>query len=130
MVSSVSVRIRPGLDVALINLSAWGALVEGSVAFAPSRPLVLELRAGTTLVEVPGRVVRGFVAHLSERATTFRGAIGFERRIGLEQLVEAGRVVTTHLERLQTSGHRASRSNYTPNAEGTTSAEADASRIP
>lgn len=74
-----SVRLRPGHEVRLIELSANSALVETSVSLAPDRVVVLELRVRKQLVEARGRVVRGYVAAIDAGGEVrYRGIVSFE----------------------------------------------------
>lgn len=74
-----SVRLRPGHDVRLIELSADSALVETSVSLAPDRVVVLELRVRKQLVEARGRVVRGYVAGIDAGGEVrYRGIVSFD----------------------------------------------------
>lgn len=74
-----SVRLRPGHEVRLVELSADSALVETSVSLAPDRVVVLELRVRKQLVEARGRVVRGYVADIDAGGEVrYRGIVSFE----------------------------------------------------
>lgn len=74
-----SVRLRPGHEVRLIELSADSALVETSVSLAPDRVVVIELRVRKQLVEARGRVVRGYVAGIDPGGEVrYRGIVSFE----------------------------------------------------
>lgn len=76
-----SVRLRPGHEVRLIELSADSALVETSASLAPDRVVVLELRVRKQLVEARGRVVRGYVAGIDAGGEVrYRGIVSFEPR--------------------------------------------------
>ena len=74
-----SVRLRPGHEVRLIELSADSALVETSVSLAPDRVVVLDMRVRKQLVEARGRVVRGYVAGIDTGGEVrYRGIVSFE----------------------------------------------------
>ena len=74
-----SVRLRPGHEVRLIELSADSALVETCVSLAPDRVVVLDLRVRKRLVEARGRVVRGYVAGIeADGEVRYRGIVSFD----------------------------------------------------
>ena len=79
--SITSVRIRPAHEARLIELSEKSALVEAALSLAPERVVVLELRVRQRLVEVRGRVVRGYVAAIgSDGEVRYRGMLSFDER--------------------------------------------------
>ena len=80
--SITSVRIRPGHEARLLELSERSALVEAALSLAPERVVVLELRLRQRLVEVRGRVVRGYVAAIgSDGEVRYRGMLSFDERL-------------------------------------------------
>ena len=80
--SITSVRIRPAHEARLIELSERSALVEAALSLAPERVVVLELRVRQRLVEVRGRVVRGYVAAIgSDGEVRYRGMLSFDERL-------------------------------------------------
>ena len=90
--SVTSVRIRPAHEARLLELSATSALVEAALSLAPERVVVLELRVRERLVEVRGRVVRGYVAGLgSDGAVRYRGLLSFDDRLDLRGMSEIAR---------------------------------------
>lgn len=77
-----SVRIRPGHEVTVIDVSAGGVLVEGRHRLLPGSWVELQVqRDGRPLEQVRGQVVRCCVATLQPDAISYRGAIAFERNI-------------------------------------------------
>ncbi len=79
--SITSVRIRPAHEARLLELSEKSALVEAALSLAPERVVVLELRVRQRLVEVRGRVVRGYVAGIgSDGEVRYRGRLSFDER--------------------------------------------------
>ncbi len=80
--SITSVRIRPAHEARLLELSERRALVETALSLAPERVVVLELRVRQRLVEVRGRVVRGYVAGIgSDGEVRYRGMLSFDERL-------------------------------------------------
>jgi hypothetical protein len=75
----VSARVRPGRDVALLDLGDDGALVEGTTRLMPGSRIVLQLHTSERSVAVAGLVVRCEVASLDrERGIRYRGAVRFD----------------------------------------------------
>lgn len=76
-----TVRIRPGHDVAIIDVSPAGALIEGARPLPPGGRIVLRLQRGTDQgATTTARVVRCGVADLRSSAVTYRTALRFETR--------------------------------------------------
>ena len=79
-----SVRIRPAHEARLLELSERSALVEAALSLAPERVVVLELRVRERLVEVRGRVARGYVAGIGgDGEVRYRGMIRFDERLDI-----------------------------------------------
>ena len=75
----VTARVRPGRDVALVDLGDDGALVEGATRLLPGSRVVLQLNAGERSLAVTSLVVRCEVASLDrDRGIRYRGALRFE----------------------------------------------------
>lgn len=77
----VCARVRPGLDVTLVDLSAGGALVETVHRLLPGSAIELKLDSGEKRAAVRGRVLRCVVSRLCAEAVWYRGAIGFDRHL-------------------------------------------------
>ena len=75
----VSVRVRPGQDVGLIDISATGALVESAQQLRPGTSVEVQVVAEARRASLRGRVVRCTVAGLQATGVRYRGAIGFDR---------------------------------------------------
>lgn len=75
----VSARVRPGRDVALIDVSAGGALIESAHRLLPGTIIELRLAMGERCTSVRGCVLRCAVARLRPTSVWYRGAIGFDR---------------------------------------------------
>jgi hypothetical protein len=75
------VRVRPGQEVTLIDMSSGGVLVETSQRLLPGAKIEVHLRrhANDAAEIVRGRVTRCAVVRLSSTAITYRGAIAFDR---------------------------------------------------
>jgi hypothetical protein len=74
-----SARVRPGRDVALVNVSAQGALIETEHRLLPGSLIELQLSAGARSATVRARVLRCSVARLRPSSISYRGAVGFDR---------------------------------------------------
>ena len=77
----VNVRVRPGRDVALIDISAAGALVESAQQLRPGSPVELHLATEAQHTVVRGRVLRCSVAGLQATGIRYRGAVGFDNHL-------------------------------------------------
>jgi hypothetical protein len=75
----VNARVRPGYDVAVLDVSAGGALVESGHRLLPGSPVDLHLATPDDRVAVRGQVLRCFVARLRAAGIWYHGAIGFDR---------------------------------------------------
>jgi len=75
------VRLRPGLEVSLVEISAGGALIESSRPLRPGAAVELQLEAGSERATPRGRVVRCEVASVVATGVSYRGAIGFDARL-------------------------------------------------
>ena len=77
----VATRVRPGLDVRLVDVSEAGALVETDRRLLPGQPIELQLETPRHRAAVRGRVVRCAVSRLRSTAICYRGAISFDRHL-------------------------------------------------
>jgi len=77
----VQVRVRPGQDVALVNVSASGALVESAHQLRPGSLIEVHLMTAERRLAVRGRVLRCSVSRLWAACLWYRGAIGFEHHL-------------------------------------------------
>jgi hypothetical protein len=78
------VRLRTGRELAVVDISACGVLVEGSTRLVPGTHAEVHVvtRHGRTLVRT--RVVRAFVSHLDADAVCYRSALAFETNVDTE----------------------------------------------
>jgi hypothetical protein len=74
----LSGRIRPGHQVRVLDLSAWGALVETSRRLLPGSIVDLQLEAEDWRQVTKARVVRCSVGQVRADALVFRGALSLE----------------------------------------------------
>lgn len=77
----VRARVRPGHDVAVIDASTGGLLIETDRRLLPGAAIDLQLATTTGTVAVRGCVLRCAVSRLRAAAVLYRGAIGFERHV-------------------------------------------------
>lgn len=80
-------RVRPGIDVRLLDVSAQGALIESAYRLLPGRRLDLQLSFATGMVVVRGSVLRCAVCYASVDRMAYRGALVFDQR--LHWIIEA-----------------------------------------
>lgn len=75
------VRLRAGRELAVVDVSDTGVLVEGPMRLLPGTHVDVHLvtRDGRQLVR--SRVVRALVCQVSADATQYRGALAFDRTI-------------------------------------------------
>jgi hypothetical protein len=74
----VSSRVRPGTPVAIVDISAGGALVETEYRLLPGASVELQMKTSDRTAAVRGRVLRSAVVTLGAQLVRYRGAIGFE----------------------------------------------------
>jgi hypothetical protein len=74
-------RLRTGREVAVVDISNTGALVEGQVWLLPGTHVDVHVvaRDGRTLVR--SRIVRCWITRLDADAVCYRGALTFERTV-------------------------------------------------
>lgn len=96
-------RVRPGYEAVVIDISSEGALVETAYRLLPGSAVDLQLEAFARRIAVRGRVLRCAVVVVQAGSVVYRGAILFDRTLRWlldENLVPmAGGpvgVVTTH----------------------------------
>ena len=79
-------RLRPGFDAVLVNLSAGGALVETPTRLRPGTHTVLRLTGAGASWTVPGSVSRVWVAAIEPaHGVVYRGALVFDEAFDLPQ---------------------------------------------
>jgi len=83
----VHARLRGGREVALIDVSRAGALVEGPARVLPGTHVDLHVLSAAGRVLVRCRVARAFVHHLSTGAVVYRAGLAFERAVETDEPV-------------------------------------------
>ena len=74
----VSVRVRPGHQAVLLNVSLDGAAIETSYRLLPGSTVELQLDTGRGWTNLRGRVLRCAVVALTAHRVTYGGAVRFE----------------------------------------------------
>ena len=77
------VRLRAGRELAVINVSGGGALVEGAARLLPGTHVDVHVTAALGRVLVRARVVRCTVWSLTADVVHYRGALAFESPVEL-----------------------------------------------
>jgi hypothetical protein len=72
------VRIRPGYDASLLNLSIAGALLETPFRLLPGAGVELQVETTGRRVRIRAHVLRCAVACLRSDGISYRGAITFD----------------------------------------------------
>jgi len=72
-------RVRPGIEVRLLDISPQGAFIESAYQLLPGRRLDLQLSFATGVVVVRGSVLRCTVCYASVDRMAYRGALAFDR---------------------------------------------------
>jgi CheY-like chemotaxis protein len=87
-----SARIKFGPRVALIDLSAGGALVESNSRLQPDTEAMLEIASDDSRIVVPFRVLRSHVAALGD-TPRYRGACAFKSPLNVAELLDSAGVI-------------------------------------
>ena len=74
--------LRPGRTVALVNLSAGGALVESQRPLRPGSNVHLQVTADNKTIGLSAQVLRCAVAAIDAGGVQYRGALMFHERCG------------------------------------------------
>ena len=74
----ISARVRPGRVVAVIDVSAGGALIEMSQRLLPGAAVDLQFDTAHRRTRLRGRVLRCAVIQLHPTAVSYRAAIAFD----------------------------------------------------
>lgn len=75
------VRLRAGRQLAVIDISDLGLLVEGEMRLLPGTHVDVHLATCEGRLLIRSRVVRAFVCHVSASTIRFRGALAFDRAV-------------------------------------------------
>jgi hypothetical protein len=76
----VFARVRPACLVAVVDVSAGGALIELSQRLFPGAAVHLQLDTAHRRTSLRGRVLRCAVARLDSSSVSYRAAIAFDRQ--------------------------------------------------
>ena len=74
----ISIRVRPGYEAAVVDLSAGGALIETNHRLRPGHGVELHMETKSRRASVRGRVLRCAVVQVRPSYVCYRGAIGFD----------------------------------------------------
>jgi hypothetical protein len=77
------VRLRAGRELAVVNISSNGVLVEGGVRLLPGMHVDVHVMTNEGRLLVRSRVVRAYVCALTPEVVTYRGAVAFDRAIAI-----------------------------------------------
>jgi hypothetical protein len=83
-------RLRHGFDVAVLDVSAGGVLVEGRARLLPGSTVEVQLVADTATWTACARVLRCRVSGLRSNRVQYRAALQFARRLDLAALRQEG----------------------------------------
>ena len=75
------IRLRAGRELAVLDVSCSGALVEGEVRLLPGTHTDVHLLTASGRVLVRSRIVRAYVAAVSSNRIVYRGALAFEQAV-------------------------------------------------
>lgn len=82
----VAVRVRPGIQARLIDVSARGAQIETAHRLSPGRVVHVQLVFPSCVTGLRARVTRSQVAELAADRVAYRCGVRFDR--GLRWMVE------------------------------------------
>jgi hypothetical protein len=77
-------RLRAGRELAVIDVSGLGALVEGETRLLPGTHVDVHVVTPDGRLLVRSRIVRAWVAALSAEQIRYRGALAFERAVDID----------------------------------------------
>ena len=81
-VSSIkSVRLSPGEQVQLVNISRTGVLVEGRTRFVPGTRVTVVFDGGFTPAQIKGRIVRCQVSSIHDGSLRYQSGIQFDKKL-------------------------------------------------
>lgn len=75
------VRLRTGHNLDMVDISDWGALVEGAARLLPGTHVDVHVVLTDGRVLIRCRVARSFVHRVEAEAIRYRSALAFEKRI-------------------------------------------------
>ena len=77
------VRLRAGRELSVLNVSPWGALVEGETRLLPGTHVDVHVTAAQGRVLVQARVMRCAVSTVTADMVVYRGALAFSTDVEL-----------------------------------------------
>ena len=77
------VRLRAGRELSVLNVSDWGALVEGETRLLPGTHVDVHFTAAQGRVLVRARVMRCAVSTVTADMVVYRGALAFSTDVEL-----------------------------------------------
>jgi hypothetical protein len=77
----VLVRVRPGVEASIVDVSATGVLVETQRRLLPDTSIEIHFERDKQLAAVRGRVLRCAVVRLGPSSVCYRGAVLFDRHL-------------------------------------------------
>ena len=77
-------RLRTGRELAVLDVSGLGALVEGETRLLPGTHVDVHVMTAEGRVLVRSRIVRACVTALSAHRVRYRGALAFERLVNID----------------------------------------------
>ncbi len=75
------VRMRAGSQLAVVDLSNAGALLEGVSRFLPGTHIDIHIVTAEGRMLVRSRIVRAYVSHVEADRLQYRGAVAFDRQV-------------------------------------------------
>ncbi len=108
----VSIRVRPGVDASIVDVSATGVLIETQRRLLPGTSIEIHFERDKRLAAIRGRVLRCAIVRLGPSSVCYRGAVLFDRHLpwlvddhargysvlnGESRLTRSGRVGVTQL---------------------------------
>ena len=75
------VRLSPGEQVQLVNISRTGVLVEGRTRFVPGTRVTVVFEGGFTPAQIKGRIVRCQVSSIHDGSLRYQSGIQFDKKL-------------------------------------------------
>src|SRR3970040_1057038 len=76
-----SVKLSPGEQVQLVNISRTGVLVEGRTRFVPGTRVTVVFDGGFTPAQIKGRIVRCQVSSIHDGSLRYQSGIQFDKKL-------------------------------------------------
>jgi hypothetical protein len=75
------VRLSPGEQVQLVNISRTGVLVEGRTRFVPGTRVTVVFEGGFAPAQIKGRIVRCQVSSIHDGSLRYQSGIQFDKKL-------------------------------------------------